>query len=803
MVRGRVRRGWGLFGTVAFALLAISIAACGGGGPGGSSHVLPGVTGAAGTTGMAKVVLVVHRGALAGSASVRRPAYVSAATQSFTLSVQPQAVPSAKPIAVTVSCTPSPADPSAPSTCSASVAAPPGPDLFTVALYDASNGKGNLLSSGSTVVSIVPNAANTVSLVTDGQVASIRTGFMPPILTLGVKSTIGLSVTGLDAAGNTIVGTYANPISLAYSDPSGSTSLGATVVSAAGTPVLLVYDGAANFTQATLAVTADGVASGATPAAALAAVACTTPVATPAPDSVALNCTYQSSAQTYLNTEGGPWIHVDVLHTAATPMARVTAPGVPAPLKLIHAYICLSDLSVNPGDCPANYPLNGASPAPLNPTPMPSAALAAIENAFVTAQQAHVKLIVRFIYNFGPAKSPPPSPIPVPSSQDAALATIVEHMNQLQPIVLAHAQVINTLEVGFLGYWGEWHDSHFTVDGVQSAGSNDNQASRYLVTQAFLHDFGGGPGQGGALPWGGSIPLVNRYPADMLAYLTTTPPPDPGPTPAAQPYACNASLPIASAAPIMGIHDDAFASNSNDGGTFGPWYQGPCYPATQLEAYMAAAGRTFEVVGEPANLGDPNTVPAGQTCAQFPAYAQSYDLQSLNVNPYGNGALANAWQQGGCLAEIVNHVGPRIVLNTANITGTIGPGATLAMTLTMTNEGWGRVMTARPVWLVLQTAAGVPACVPNSQQQQCVVPLRGISLTSLKPQGGPGVPQSFQTSAVLPSGLVAGPLVVSLAFPDVAPALQSDPLYDLLLNDAGIVQPASGLATLFVVPAGS
>lgn len=187
------------------------------------------------------------------TARARRPAYVSASTKSASIAVAPGSTPP-----VVVNCT---------TVCSGQIGAPVGNDTFTVALLDQPNGAGHTLSTGSTTQAIVIDRANAVNVTFNGVVASVGVALAPNSVPRGAAATIAVTVTGIDADGNTIVGpgTFAdasgNPvtIALADSDTTGATTLSPTKVTAPTTPVTLSYDGAA-ITSATITASTTGTA---------------------------------------------------------------------------------------------------------------------------------------------------------------------------------------------------------------------------------------------------------------------------------------------------------------------------------------------------------------------------------------------------------------------------------------------------------------------------------------------------------------------------------------------------------------
>src|ERR1019366_6471559 len=80
--------------------------------------------------------------------------------------------------------------------------------------------------------------------------------------------------------------------------------------------------------------------------------------------------------------------------------------------------------------------------------PLSPAMLDRVRADFATARASGVKVIGRFAYNFGPTGAP-----------DAPLDRVLAHLDQLGPVLRENADVLAFLEAGFIGTWGEWHDS--------------------------------------------------------------------------------------------------------------------------------------------------------------------------------------------------------------------------------------------------------------------------------------------------------------------------------------------------------
>ena len=280
------------------AILLAALPACGGGGSHGSSALpsTPGKTGApiGGSSGTAtasgpsnvRVSLVIPQApatsAPASSASAKKtstqakrgPAFVSSGTDGVTVTAYLHSDSAhAHPIAsaaVDVSPNSSACTATAPRTCSIPISVPltpagDGTDL-AVALYDAVPVNGaipstaDMLATGSLAAqTVTANAQNAFTVTVLGIASAVTVALAPgPVPAAGHASTVPLTVTVLDAAGNVILGTFATPIALTTSDTSGATSFkvngtAGTSVASSTDVVTMVYSGAA--ITATIGVT--------------------------------------------------------------------------------------------------------------------------------------------------------------------------------------------------------------------------------------------------------------------------------------------------------------------------------------------------------------------------------------------------------------------------------------------------------------------------------------------------------------------------------------------------------------------
>jgi len=383
---------------------------------------------------------------------------------------------------------------------------------------------------------------------------------------------------------------------------------------------------------------------------------------------------------------------------------------------VVRLYICLS----------GRVAVNQCSNAPSPTGPLSASMLSDIEAGIASYGGTGIRLLIRFIYNFGPIGS---------GARDVPASLIATHIDQLAPMLLRQKDLIFALEAGFIGTWGEWHNS--------TSGNDTDAARRTVLDRELLH-------------FRNVFPIQVRFAAHLLAYTGTTTP-----------------------SPQLGLHDDYFASSPLDQFTWA-WRDG--YTSQEQWDYAVAVGGTAMVVGEFGAL-----YPPLQTCSALDDFSLTFHLQSISLFIYPP-EVATAIQAQGCLLRFLNKVGTRIEAQRVTITGNPVPGGTVHVAVTMANTGYGRVIRARPAKVVLASNGTV--------LQQTSIPLSQMDLRLLASAATP-VPRTFEFDVTLPGVLPSGPLTLSLLIPDPALSLASQAAYTLPLNslDGGgqaIFFPATG-----------
>jgi len=431
--------------------------------------------------------------------------------------------------------------------------------------------------------------------------------------------------------------------------------------------------------------------------------------------SVSVSNTFSPNATTISTSEGAPYGDCDFwVETLST--CYISSNFGYGPTKVMRLYICLSG-EVSTSVCSNQPAVTG---------PLPQTMLNDMGTRLAAFAGSGMRLMLRFTYNFGPVG---------PGAMDAPIDVISTNIGEVAPIVLQYKDLIFAVEAGFIGTWGEWHDS---------TNGNETAAAQATVLNEELSDFSG------------LFPILVRMPGQLIQY-TGTAVPNPG----------------------LGMHDDYYASSGDDGatwdncidtaGTIGDaGFCVPNYTPSQLQSYAAAVSTTTMFAGEFGAL-----YPSLQTCSALSGYSFTYHVQSISLNPYP-ADIGTELQNEGCALSFYNMVGTRIELQGATIIGNPTPNGQLYVSVTLVNTGYGRVIRPRPVTLVFLSGASVVAQIP--------IALTAMDLRQLASASTP-TPATFQVNVTLPATFPSsGSISAALLIPDPAPSLTAQPAYALPLN---------------------
>lgn len=422
------------------------------------------------------------------------------------------------------------------------------------------------------------------------------------------------------------------------------------------------------------------------------------PGAPPAPNpGEMVSAAYEEDRGIFPNPERG-W-HSEVNLIAGTGFSGVRANGY----TLARSYVRLDD---------------------YRNRPLPDSLLGNLRSGLQQARDHGIKIILRFSYNFG--KEP-----------DAPLDIVLRHIEQLAPVLNEYQDVIAVLHAGFIGAWGEWHQSTNGLATVQN---------KRIITNALLE----------ALPETRMIQV--RTPWHLRDVLGS---PDPD------------LVPFSGAPQArVGFKNDCFLTTEDDAGTYGGQAERDRAEARIFTQYTVMGGETCTIAW-----------PSDRSrCPTALKELAEYHWDYLNAGFYSG--VLNRWRDEGCYDQISRDLGYRLTLREAAATAWVTPGGVLSARLRMANTGFGKVYNPRPIDLVLRdTATGRSWTVRATADARQLLPLAGQT-------------RDIALDAALPADLPAGRYELLLALPDPAATLADDPRYNIRLANRGVWEERTGLNAL-------
>jgi hypothetical protein len=278
-----------------------------------------------------------------------------------------------------------------------------------------------------------------------------------------------------------------------------------------------------------------------------------------------------------------------------------------------------------------------------NDTHLPQEFLTTLQNDLNEARIGGVKLVLRFSYTNNQ------------NGDDAALDTILLHINQLTPVLEENYDVIAYIEAGFIGAWGEWYYSSHHLN---------NTISRRAVLFALLD----------ALPEQRSV--VVRTPDYKRRIFENN-----------NPLIFEEAFSESDKA-RTGAHNDCFLASATDYGT---------YLDNDIEG-----DKTY------LNLDNRFVPQGGETCCDcgFTGCENSLkDLARMHwsiLNKDYHHDVLDRWTNEGCMDEVKRRLGYRFELIEATISDSIKPSGTFNLDMKITNKGFASPFNARNLEIILR-----------------------------------------------------------------------------------------------------
>ncbi len=364
--------------------------------------------------------------------------------------------------------------------------------------------------------------------------------------------------------------------------------------------------------------------------------------------------------------------------------------------------------------------------------PLSQSFLDSIQHGFDVARANGLKVKFRLAYNDGWQEP------------DAPKAVILNHIQQLKPLWEQNKDVIFNLDAGFIGSWGEWHNS---TNGL------DNPVDRSEILHAILD----------ALPVDRTVGI--RYPHFKREIFGGSQQSD-----SAVIAASNAF--DGSDLSRVGHLNDCFLSSPGDVGTY--VNPGALWPLSRELDYIGGESR-FAVHG-------------GETCAcharndPSAAIAEMERLHTDYLNLDYHPDVIQKWKDAGSFDEIQRRLGYRFELVTASLPTEIRPGGLMPLEFTIKNVGFGELFNPRNVEVVLRN---------NSTGDLLTAAL------SLDPRFWTGGETDFITTQLaIPDNLPDGTYSIGLWMPDIEATLRNDVRFAIRFANEGVWEAATGINIL-------
>jgi Domain of unknown function (DUF4832)/Domain of unknown function (DUF4874) len=337
-------------------------------------------------------------------------------------------------------------------------------------------------------------------------------------------------------------------------------------------------------------------------------------------------------------------------------------------------------------------------------------------------------------------------------------ARILKHIEQLNAVISKNADIINHLEVGYLGKWGEWHSGRYT-----DLSSRIDGDTRYRIIKRILDT---SPG---------SMPIALRYPMHIREILDEIPVPE-------------GSEPLTKVQrDRLGHHGDCFLFNDDDRGTYARldlWFGNQ-----SLEQQKQYAFNLMTSYGG-------NKIMGGETCS--PAIDRIADTQNdmaklnwteININFWED--AIEMWKKHQLPASgndpeesefsrISRKLGYRLRLVEASFPTSLKSGDQFTIAANLNNDGFASIIKKRSIYLVFDNGLN----------------RYNIELTTIDPRTWVSGAITLNPQTVILPKMVAGKYKLALWLPDAAEKLHFRPEYSIRFANKDVWDATKGYNVL-------
>lgn len=324
--------------------------------------------------------------------------------------------------------------------------------------------------------------------------------------------------------------------------------------------------------------------------------------------------------------------------------------------------------------------------------------------------------------------------------RDASPEIWALHLQQLKPIMAANADVIATVQAGFLGVWGEWYYSSIGV------GNGIPQSVRTNLINQLLD----------AVPTSRTIQLrTPKYKKDYIG--------DANPLTAQEAFS---GTPRAR----LGHHNDAFLYQSDNMGTYANRSRDMAYLAQEC-LYLPNGGESDVTT---------QTVYNGWATGEKAIADMSMLHYSYLNQDYSQLVISN-WRKEGAFIEIAKHMGYRFQIIEATIPSLVRPNETLPIKLNIRNTGYATPYNERHAYIILHNNAH-SYTLPIESNPRFWAPNNTVT--------------EIDEQLTLPTDIEEGTYELSLYLPDASASIADDPRYAIRMANYGMWNETTGYNNL-------
>jgi len=376
-----------------------------------------------------------------------------------------------------------------------------------------------------------------------------------------------------------------------------------------------------------------------------------------------------------------------------------------------------------------------------------STILTAIAADFTACRNNGYKVILRFTYNSD-------TDYETYHEGDTTLAWVETHLSQLASTLSAGSDVIYALELGFVGKWGEWHNSTNSLIGgpLNDRLYSLNQNSQDIIDAIIS-----------ALP-SDKMALI-RVPYYKLLYLYDT--------------AITESIAFNETEQTrIGYHNDGWIWDVTDANTF----DDDSDNRAAEQSYLASETSYVPYIVTP------GTNNAYAQAANAIALVGQYHISAIGANHYQATDLYAHWVSENEWDDIEMALGYRYVLTETIAPISLSTSDTLWFAITMKNAGSAGIYNDRNFQIVLRN---------QSTQNEYTADYSGSEDIRLwLPE--PGETKTLYFSESMPGTIIAGTYDVFLNLNDVGENIDDDPDYSIQLANDNVWESETGYNDLGV-----